>query len=333
MFSVRGVGFMAASVTLATGCGGGGTSKASPPSSASASGTSTAGPSAAVGPKGTVTRDLDAGASDPNVSYAVTMTTTSFTVPAGAEVYKCQDFANPFGGGPVDIKAWKVDMNQGSHHMTLFNEPGATDGPLIDCPGGGLMVGVYSFGSQIPKATYNYPDGVGEAVPAAMGFTVNAHYINVGTAPIEATVAVTGLVAAPGVTTQHAGGIQFVLLTIEVPPSTQPVTVGGSCPLPQDMNVFAISPHMHQRATHFAITSGGTPLYSTDQWQDTPPALFSPPLQLKSGADISWSCNYTNETDQPLSYGGSAINNVMCNTVLAFYPVQDINNPLLTCAK
>jgi hypothetical protein len=335
MLFVRWVGSMVASVTLATGCGGG-SSKATSSSHSGGGvvgGGAEAGPSAPVGPLGTVTRDPNAGASDPSIAYGVTLKMTDFTVPAGAEVYKCQNFANPFGGDAVDVKEWKVAMNTGSHHMTLFNVSGASDGPLIDCPGGGLMEGSYSFGSQIPNATYTYPDGVGEAVPADMGFTVNSHYINVGTMAIDGAVSVTGLVAAPGSIAQHAGGIQFVLLSIDVPPSTQPVTVGGACSLPQDMNVFALSAHMHYRATHFVATFGAQTLYTTDQWQDIPPATYSPPLKFKMGDSVSWSCNYTNETTQDLGYGASALSNVMCNVVLAFYPVQDINSPLLTCIR
>jgi hypothetical protein len=335
MFSARGIASLGVSAALATGCGGGSSKAAPSPANGgvAAGGGPSAGPDAQGGVKGTVTRDLDAGSSDPNVAYAVTLTMTSFSVAAGAEVFKCQDFANPFGGGQVDIKAWKVAMSAGSHHMTLFNAPGTSDGPLIDCPGGGLMEGIYSFGSQIPNATYPYPDGVGETVVAGMGFTVNAHYINIGAMPIEGAVAVTGLVEAPGHVTQHAGAMQFVLLSIDVPPSSQPVTVGSSCTLPQDMNVFAISAHMHSRATHFDATSGGKMLYAADQLADLPPGAFSPPLQLKAGADLSWSCGYTNETSQDLSYGASALSNVMCNTVLAFYPLQDLNSPLLTCIK
>jgi len=204
---------------------------------------------------------------------------------------------------------------------------------LINCPFGGLMAGEYSFGSQRQNDKGSYPDNVGEVVPAGMGFTMNAHYINAGTTALEGTVAVSMGVANPGVVTLHAGAIQLVLLSIEVPPTTQPVTVGGSCAMPQDMNVFALSPHMHYRASHYVATSGTMTLLTADQWEDPQPAVWSPPLQLKAGDTVNWSCDYTNETDQSLTYGASAVTNVMCNTVMAFYPVQDVKNPLLTCAK
>ena len=272
-----------------------------------------------------------ADASDPGVAYTVTIKMAGFTVPPNSEVWKCQDFANPFKGQQVDIKTWDFDMTPGSHHMTLFNLPGATDGTLVDCPNGVPTATSYSFGAQSPKATYTYPDGVGATIPAGTGFTMNSHYINAGATPIQASVVVKMHVASPGTITQHAGSFEGVYLSISVPPTGgKPVTIGSSCTLPQDVNLLAAAGHMHHRGSHFVATSGGKTLIETDEMGSLPNP-FSPPMQLKAGADITWSCVYENETDAALVYGNSALNNVMCNTVLTIYPVKDINNPVLGC--
>lgn len=290
------------------------------------------GPATNPGLLGGVTRDMDAGASIPGVAYSVTLTISGFTVAPGAEVWKCQDFANPFGGQRVNIRSWDIEINPGSHHMTLFNQPGATAGPLVDCPDGVPKATTYAVGSQSEKLTFTYPDGVGETIPGNMGFTMNSHYINTTNMPIQAAVRVTAFVATPGVVTQHAGGYEAILLSISVPPATQPVTVGSSCTLPQDMNVIAVSGHMHKRASHFIATSGGTTLFETTEWDGSPPRLLSPPMQLKAGADLTWSCDYTNETGAALTYGNSALTDVMCNAVVAFYPVQDPSG-LISCIR
>jgi len=184
-------------------------------------------------------------------------------VPPGGELYKCQDFANPFQGQAVDITRYELAMNPGSHHMLLFYTPSAVDGPVIDCPQGGLQLGPYTFGAQSQKATTKYPDGIGAAIPSGTGFTLDAHYINSGSSPIEAAVKVTLFVARPGLVTQHAGVLQFILTSISIPPTGQPVTVTGSCSVPQDVNLLSTGSHMHQRATHFVSTLGGTTLYQT----------------------------------------------------------------------
>jgi len=144
-------------------------------------------------------------------------------------------------------------------------------------------------------------------------------------------VVVTAYVAAAGVVTQHAGGLEALLLTISIPPTGQPVTVGSSCTLPQDMNVIAVAGHMHRRGSHFRATSGGMTLLESDEWDGTPPRVLSPPLPLKAGADLTWSCDYTNDTGAPLTLGNSALTNVMCNAILVFYPIPDVNNELITC--
>jgi len=255
---------------------------------------------------------------------------TEFTVQPGTEVWKCQDFAAPFDG-QVDITAWESTMTAGSHHLTLFNLSGATDGPLVDCPDGVPKAMSYSFGAQAEKTTYAFPDGVGESIPRGLGFTMNSHYVNTTSMPIRAVVVVTAYVAAAGVVTQHAGGLEALLLTISIPPTGQPVTVGSSCTLPQDMNVIAVAGHMHRRGSHFRATSGGMTLLESDEWDGTPPRVLSPPLPLKAGADLTWSCDYTNDTGAPLTLGNSALTNVMCNAILVFYPIPDVNNELITC--
>jgi hypothetical protein len=328
MTVMRWAGFTAVLGACGVGCGG---SVAGPPPADN----TTSGNSGSASPTGS---SMQAGdgmnvppPSDSEIASNVTLTMTDFTVPAGGEVYKCQDFANPFQGQQVDIKTYQLVMNQGSHHMILFYLPGAADGPLVDCPEGGLKQGPFTFASQSERATQTYPAGVGAAIPGDMGFTMNAHYVNANSSPIPAAVAVTMQVAVPGAVTLHAGGLQYILFNISIPPTGQPVTVTGSCSLSQDINLLWTSSHMHRRATHFVSTSGNTKLYETDQWADPTSAQFAPPLTLKAGADINWSCTYVNDTGSTLSFGPSASTNAMCNTNGAFYPVQDIRSPLISC--
>jgi hypothetical protein len=277
--------------------------------------------------------DAGAAAVEPTAAYSVTLTMTSFAVPAAGEVFKCQDFANPFHGQSVDITRYDLAMSPGSHHMLLFDTSGASDGPLIDCPQGGLQLGPSTFGAQSPMATDTFPAGIGAAVPAGMGFTMDAHYINVGASPIQADVKVIMYVARPGLVTQHAGRLQFILTNISIPATGQPATVSGSCSVSQDVNFVSTGSHMHQRATHFVATSGNTTLYQTDVWSDPPSMPYSPPLFLGANSVIDWSCTYVNDTGSTLTFGPSALTNVMCNFNGTFYPVQDVSNPSLTCLK
>ena len=123
----------------------------------------------------TMTGDADPN-SDPDIAGSFSITSQGFTVPPGAEVFKCQSFANPFQGQQVDIKTWEADMTAGSHHMFVFYSNGARDGALADCSG--LQIQAFTFVAQGPHVFQTYPHGVGATIPTSMGFQINAHYIN-----------------------------------------------------------------------------------------------------------------------------------------------------------
>lgn len=174
------------------GSGGGSGSSGSSSGGSSSPGSSSGGSSGA---------NPDAGVS----ADSITLTMGPFTVPGGSEVFKCQTFANPFGGKDTDIKEYEEHMTLGSHHMFLFFSPGATDGALGDCPSGGLEFHPYPFSAQSKDATLTYPDTVGSRVPGTMGFMLNAHFLNTTTTPYEGTLTVTLHLASPGAVTQYAG--------------------------------------------------------------------------------------------------------------------------------
>jgi hypothetical protein len=276
-----------------------------------------------------VTFDADP-QTDPDVAYTVTLRMDPFVVGSGQEIYMCQSYANPFKGQQVDITTYELEMTTGSHHMFLFNLANAPDEAAQACPQGGLSFSPFTFSGQSANVTQTYPPGVGATIPTSVGFYMNVHYINTGAAPIQGHVQVTLHVAKPGVVTQHAGVIFLNDTSISVPPTNQPYVATQMYTLPQDVNILSSSSHMHKRATDFtATTSTGVTLFHTTQWAEPPPQVYSPPLMLPSGTTITWSCTYVNDTTAPLTFGESAATNVMCIGVSPFYPVADINNPVL----
>lgn len=267
---------------------------------------------------------------DPEIAFSVTLNMDPFTVAPGQEVFMCQDFANPFQGAQADIKTYELHMSQGSHHMFAFYKTNATNTSVAPCPQGGLQFAPFTFTAQSPDVVETYPEGVGATIPPTTGFTINAHYINVGASPIAGHVSLTMSVAKPGVVTQHAGVVFLNQAFLSVPATGQPSTSTSQYTLPQDVYLMTSDSHMHQRATNFvATTSTGQTLFQTTQWADPPPAVYSPPNLLPAGTKISWSCTYVNDTGQTLTFGESAATNVMCISVSIFYPVQDINNPVI----
>jgi hypothetical protein len=283
----------------------------------------------------------DAGMNDPDIDYSVapvTISMTPFTVAAGAEVYYCQNFANPWGK-QVDIKTYSLNMAKGSHHMFAFYQTDATNGANAPCPSGGLTFAPFTFSAQSPTAEVTYPQSVGATLPASLGFQLNAHFINTSASPINATVSLTMWVAKPNVVTNHAGALFLNQVAMTVASScTSASTNGVGCPssssyvLPQDVYILTADSHMHQFATNFtATTSTGVTLFQTTQWAEPPAKVYSPPLMLPSGTTITWTCDDVNDTGAELTFGEHAASNVMCISSNIFYPVStaSLSNPVL----
>jgi hypothetical protein len=302
-------------------------------SGASSSGASSSGASSGAGGDagGGLVTSKDAGATSDEIDSAETKTITmdSFVVAANTEVYYCQNFANPWGAS-VDIKTYSLDMSTGSHHMFAFYLNNATDGAVTQCPNGGLTFGAFTFTSQSPTLVQTYPATVGATLPKTTGFQMMVHYLNTGSTPITAHVSLTMSVAKPNVVTNHAGVLFLNNLLVTAPPNKVQVS-SSSYSLTQNINILSTDSHMHNQATNFVATAGNQTLFTTKEWSEPVAKVFATPLAVSQNTIISWSCTYDN-TLQPtktLTFGESALNNVMCISTSIFYPVSDVTNPVL----
>src|SRR5205814_8214874 len=135
------------------------------------------------------------GGSDAGDGHEVAIQMTEFSVEPGGEAYRCQNFANPFGG-PVDVDRFEAHMTEGSHHMIVFFVDDITDGPLEECSGSEFHPNV--FGAQTPDGVIDLPRGVGVAMPPRSGLRFQLHYVNEADHPVTAGVKTRFHVADPG---------------------------------------------------------------------------------------------------------------------------------------
>jgi len=269
----------------------------------------------------------------------VVLTTATFPVPAGGEVFKCQTFANPFAGADAEISGFESHMTPGSHHMLFLYQDNATNGALGDCPNGGLTFGPMAFGAQQPDTTLTYPTGIATLVKSTQGFNVVMHYLNASTKDITATVQIVMHKAAAGTVTDHAGVFFFNDVSPLLPPggvppgATQTITASYTTNIPMNL-LFAVG-HMHSRTTNLTATYGAsnTMLYTTDSWDNAPQQMYTPPVMLPSGTKITWSCTIHNTTNMTLIFGESAGSNEMCIFDGQYYPVPAGMNPTIDVMK
>jgi hypothetical protein len=260
------------------------------------------------------------GGAPPAAGTEYTFSTTHVSVPPGSEVYKCQDFANPFGKD-IGIVQEVTTLTAGSHHMFAFvlpNDQLTLMDSLVDCPSGGLEFHDYLSTSGTPLATTTYPANTGRVFSASTGIRLNVHFINSGTDAKDAFVVYKVTYVDPSTLTNKVASIFLNQVGIRVPPGTS--TQSKTYTLSQDINLMDDASHMHKRGVHFvATTDGGQTLYDGTDWQEPKVKYFDPPLHLASGTKITWACTYNNDTGQTLSFGESAASNEMCIFPGEFY--------------
>ena len=284
----------------------------------------------------------------------VTLTATPFQVAAGAEVFKCQVFANPFGGVATDLLTMHGTMTKGSHHFFLFNmsaleaavEPPV--GTLGDCAGKGIEFHPFPFLSQQPDWTTNFPidaNGVPMGYPllGANYLMINVHYLNTGATTITANVSIDITPAKAGVVKTHVGTVFLNQTTMSVPanatvqaPYESTFTWGGDPGnVPASYSIFTSWSHMHQWAMKFTASTGGNVFYTETNW-DSPNLFYHAPhmqepttatgslaaVQMNGNPSITWTCEYYNDTGATLTFGDSAKSNVMCIYLGQYYPAN-----------
>jgi hypothetical protein len=317
-------------------------------------GSSSGSSKASSGATSSGTGPQDAAISDAQVEQTVTLTAQPFTVAAGAEVFKCQLFANPFGAN-ADLIWMQGDMSPGSHHFFLFNiDPTSAvvySKTLSDCPGAGLEFHPFPFLSQQPHWTVQFPtasDGspMGYPLAAANYLMINVHYLNTTSAPIQATVSIQIKAAKPGVVKTHVGSVFLNQTTMSVPTTatmanpTDTTGIWGGNPLAASSDgsytIFSSWSHMHQWGLEFLASTNNQTFYTESNWDS--PGLFwhmpglgqnpttatgsTTPIHMTASQGITWTCKYYNDTGSPLGFGDSARSSVMCIYIGQYYPAS-----------
>jgi hypothetical protein len=251
-------------------------------------------------------------------------------VPVGAELYKCQDFPNPFGKDIAILETESV-ISAGSHHMFAFRIPASTamlaadgsKGPVFDCPMGGLEFHPYFHLTQVAHDVTSYPPGVGRSLAATDVIRLNMHYLNTTDSAEQSNAEVTVRYTDASAVEQLAAEIFIYGGSLQVPVGQS--TQMFSYTLPMDLKLLQVTGHMHQRGTHYEAWAGGDgsadrPIYSAGDWDSATSESFKPGFEMKAGDTLNYACTFQNDTGNMLSAGESALTNEMCNFFGVYYP-------------
>lgn len=247
-----------------------------------------------------------------------------FVVPPGAEVFMCQDFANPFQGADVAIGRSESNMTRGSHHLHVYYGSNGTDPSVAPCTNISEFRPMIHL-ATIPNQVSEYPAGMAAKLKGTTGLRMQVHYLNTGAQEIRAQVEVKLTKVDPATVTKWVGQMHFNRIAMQIRPGAGQVLT-TSCTIPQTFGpigiIQAVS-HMHKRGVRFVATARGQTVLETSEWDEPPPTVYDPPLMLNPGDALSWTCTYDNNTGQTLTFGDSAEKNEMCIYIARFFSSPD----------
>lgn len=262
------------------------------------------------------------GASVADPPGTVTLTMDTFTLQGGQEIYKCQNFDNPFGGKDTAIQRFVGDMSPGSHHLHVYHMTEGTSRSIEDCSSADFHPLI--FGSAQPHLEMQYPSGMAVKLLGTQGTRIQVHYLNTKTEAFQVTASVKISPVDASTVTKWVSELYFNRIGLQVPEGQQ--SISTTCSIPSTygpIGIIASYPHMHMRGTRFtAKTSTGVTLIDTPDWE-APPVMNDPPVMLNPGDSITWTCNYDNETGGTLTFGDSALKNEMCIYLGRFFSAPD----------
>jgi Copper type II ascorbate-dependent monooxygenase, C-terminal domain len=269
------------------------------------------------------------GSSTPTTSAAdppgtVSITSDAFLLKAGQEIYKCQNFDNPFGGKDTAINRIVSDMTEGSHHLHLYHLTEGTSRTLEDCTSSDFHPLTYT--ASAPHSMFSYPEGMATRLLGKQGLRVQLHYINTSENDRMASATIKLSPTDASSVQKWVSELYFNQLNINVPPGANQ-TITTSCTIPNTygpIGLIAGFTHMHKRGVHFVAKTGdGTMLADVNTWDEPPTIIYDTPIMLMPGDKIEWTCTYNNDTGHALMFGDSAETNEMCIYLARFFSAPD----------
>lgn len=251
----------------------------------------------------------------------------------GQDIMYC--LASTYGGDDVGFHEFVVAQGQYGHHFQLFgttlSDVDLPDGHVWDCTSSNDLPMNDLAPIGIPTRTSDggiqiaYPEGFATKLDNRQRIVVQSHYVNTGTKPIRIRDALMLKTIPVDQVTTWASMYVFNTEQIDLPPH-EATHRDFDCGVPQDIHVLAMLGHMHEWGTTFSVdlTTGGetSRIYEVPAWEST--FRDAPPMQtyqpdeftLHPGDTVHTSCDWYNDTDQPIDFPHE-----MCVSVGLGYPL------------
>lgn len=218
------------------------------------------------------------------------------------------------------VAAIHTSLEPGSHHMIVsrVNGNATVDVEELCSPfEGGLGASDTLFIAEQPQASLIYPDGAALEISANQLIRIEIHYLNYYPQSIDVSGTVDFELVPPAAGETSPAQFKFDGSLSLYLPANQLTTKVSSHSVPAGAHVFALTSHTHKlgvKATIHRTLAGGQKgelLHESNSWADPPLDQFDPPLVFASGEGLELTCEYNNPTDNAVTFGLSA-NDEMC---------------------
>ena len=224
----------------------------------------------------------------------------------------------------VFINRVETSMRTGSHHFAVYSFPPSTPAfalPAVDQirdirrADGSLdllamvPMAYHEFvgGAMTSQADWSFPPGVALRLPANARVDLNSHYVNRTQGQTFGEV-YANVHTIPQSEVQHeAHSLNLSNNDITLPPNTR-TTLTRTFRMPERVQVFLLTTHMHEHGERFAIRIVGGPrsgevVYETTSWSHPDIKMYTPPIVLNAGESLRSESTYNNQTSQTIRFG------------------------------
>jgi hypothetical protein len=274
------------------------------------------------------------GSTPPHTDDGIKVAIGPIDVAAGGETTQC--VVVPLGNSEdVVVDGYDITLSVGSHHLIAYltTEPASSD-PQNCVPFAGLALGInvpIAFANK-QNVTWAFPTGIGIDIPATQNVKIEGHYINVTGADLQGTGTVHLHVTpkASHAAYQPAGYAFYGTKHINIPPnasfSTGPLFQAG----PAGTKLVSISTHQHRLGTRAQAWASKVHGDMSEQiandvdWAQPAWTTLAPQFDFDGTSGITFQCDWTNATDQTVSFGESALDE-MCFAGGYIYPSHGLS--------
>jgi hypothetical protein len=215
----------------------------------------------------------------------------------------------------VDIAEIQGRQGPGGHHAVLYSttdiQPVGTLRPWQDANivTSHFLGGIGGDGGS----ALQLPAGAVFRLHAGQALAIQMHYLNATAQPLKGTTQLDVKFATPSPTDRLVSLVTNTAVTFTVP-AQNTGHVDMSCTLGKDVSLLMFTNHMHQWGTSVQTvlqdTTGAQTVLKSDpvwnsEWTTNPnltKMTLASPLLLKAGETIKTGCNWSNTTNQALTF-------------------------------